>query len=262
MLTHPTAIVDPSAQLGEDIRVGPYAIIEAGAIIGDGCSIGAHSIIRSGCRLGQGNIIHPHVVLGGPPQDQKYQGEDTLLQIGENNVFREFFTANRGTVQGGGCTRIGSHNLLMTCSHVAHDCQLGDHIVMANSVALAGHVVINDHAVLGGLSAVHQHVRIGESALVGGGAMIAQDLPPYCIAQGDRARLHGLNRIGLRRRGFSRHCIDQLHQAYRILFLSDLSRSSALTKITDSHEFTSLELSKMIEFIRSSRRGICKAHRS
>ncbi|HCH65863.1 MAG TPA: acyl-[acyl-carrier-protein]--UDP-N-acetylglucosamine O-acyltransferase, partial [Deltaproteobacteria bacterium] len=218
MSVHPTAIVDEDAQLGANIEVGPYAIIEAGVRLGDGVRIGPHAVIHGGTTIGARCHVHAHAVIGGAPQDKKHDGSATYLEIGPDNVFREFVTVNRGSSGGGGITRIGARNLFMATCHVAHDCIVGSDVVMANGAALGGHVEIGDRAVLGGLSAVHQRCRVGREAMVGGGAMAALDVPPFTIAQGDRARLFGLNIVGLRRASHDPSVASALKGAYRELF--------------------------------------------
>jgi UDP-N-acetylglucosamine acyltransferase len=215
---HPTAVVAAGAELAADVAVGPYAVIGPHVRIGSGTTVGPHAVIEGWTTLGRDNRIFQLASVGAPPQDLKYQGEASRLEIGDRNVIREFATLNPGTAGGGMVTRIGDDNLLMNYAHVGHDSQIGSHCVLANSTALAGHVTLEDWVIVGGLVAVHQFVRIGESALLGGGAMVVLDVPPFCIASGDRARLRGLNLVGLRRRGFDALRVRAIKQAYRILF--------------------------------------------
>ena len=258
MSIHPTAIIDPAARLGADVSVGPYAIIGADVVLGEGVEVGAHAVLSGALTVGPHTRFHPHTVIGEAPQGEKYQGEPTRLEIGAHNVFREFSTANRGTAHGGGVTRIGDHNLFMAYTHVAHDCTVGSHCVLANSASLAGHVHIEDHAILGGLTAVHQHSRIGRCAMLGGGAKVAQDVPPFTMVQGDRARLFGLNVVGLRRRGFSLETLQALRGAYRELFQQGLPLRVALEQVREVYaDFP--EVIEMVDFIGASRRGICRA---
>ena len=254
---HPTAIVDPKCELGRDVVIGPYSVLDAGVIVGDGCRIGAHVVVEGQTRLGRSNTVHPYACLGTAPQDLKYDGTPTRLEIGDGNTIREFATVNRGTVPGGGTTRVGSNNLLMAYSHVAHDCLIGDSVVMANAATLAGHVTISDFAIVGGLVAIHQHVRIGESAILGGGAMVSLDVPPFCTAAGDRAKLHGLNMVGLRRRGMSDATIDTIRAAYRILFQSRLRLVDAVARLRAEYPGCA-EVMRMADFVSASRRGICR----
>ena len=258
MAIHPTAIVDPRAQLGQDVHIGPYAIVGSGVSLADGVVVGSHAVIKGDTRVGPNCRIHPHAVIGGDPQDLKYAGEKTALEIGEGNTFREFCTVNRGTVQGHGITTIGDHNLFMAYSHVAHDCVVGNHCVMANSANLAGHVLIQDRVVLGGLVGVHQRTRIGRCAMVGGGGMVAQDVPPFTIAQGDRARLYGLNIVGLRRNKFDLNTVNALKSAYRELFHHGMPLRIALEQVREGYESV-IEIQELVEFIEGSTRGICRS---
>ena len=223
---HPTAIVEHGATLGDDVTIGPYAVVGSDVELEAGVQVGAHSVIHGRTHIGARTRLHPHVVLGGAPQISGAV-EPGTLQIGADNVFREFTTVNLGSSEGRGITSIGDGCLFMANSHVAHDCVLGDHVVFTNSVAVAGHVTIGDGATLGGLCAVHQHARIGRLAMVGGGAMCAQDVPPFTIAQGDRARLYGINIMGLKKAGLQAATVSNLKNAWRTLFASDLPRRDA-----------------------------------
>lgn len=271
MPLHPTAIVDPRAALADDVEVGPWAQIGAGAQLGPGCRVGAgviveagaqlgagveighHSVIHGGTSLGAGCQVSPQVVLGAAPQDRKFAGEASRLEIGPGTVFREFSTAHRGTGPGG-LTRIGAGCLFMIGSHVAHDCTVEDNVVMANHVALAGHVQVGAGAVLGGLSAVHQHCRVGRLAMIGGGAMVAADVPPFGLAQGDRARLLGINRVGLQRAGWSPQAIRALAAAWRAVF--SLPRRDEDSLLVDFSEVP--QLAELLAFRRDSGRGLCR----
>jgi UDP-N-acetylglucosamine acyltransferase len=251
---HPTAIVHPEAVLGNGVVIGPYAIVEGHVTIGDGCRIDAAAQIKRFTTLGAGNHIHSMACVGGEPQDLKFHGEESQLIIGDNNRIREFSTIHRGTEGGGGITRIGSGNLIMAYAHIAHDCQVGDHNVFSNAATLAGHVIVGNHAVLGGLSAAHQFVRIGDYAFVGGKAGVAQDVPPFMLAVGERASLHGLNLIGLRRHGFSSEEISALKAAYRILWRSHHERNEALQQVET--EFGHIQpVMQLLSFLRASTRG-------
>lgn len=258
MAIHPTALIDPGAELG-DVEVGPYAIVGAGAKIADGVVIGPHCVIEGNTTIGARTVLSAHVVLGGAPQDLKHDASvDTRLIIGEDNVFREFSTAHRGTSAGRGVTVVADRNYFMASSHVAHDCIVGSDCMFANSAAIAGHVEVGDGAILGGLCAVHQHARIGRLSMIGGGAMCAQDVPPFTIAQGDRARLYGLNIIGLRRAGFDLDAVSALKEAWRTLFVSDLPRRTAISRVADAHG-QQPEVAELLAFLRSSERGLCRA---
>lgn len=258
MAIHHTAIIDPSAQVADDIEIGPYAVIGPHVTLASGVRIDAHAVISSHTDIGAGTHVFSHAVLGGDPQDKKYSGEPTRLSIGSNNVFREFSTANRGTERGGGVTAIGSNNLFMAYSHVAHDCQIGNHCVLANCASLAGHVTVMDHAILAGLTAVHQHSRIGRFAMLAGGAKVSQDVPPFTMAQGDRARLFGLNIVGLRRGGFTLETMQSLRSAYRELFQQNIALRVALVQVREAY-LDIPEVIEMVSFIEGSRRGICRS---
>ncbi|RMG58064.1 MAG: acyl-ACP--UDP-N-acetylglucosamine O-acyltransferase [Deltaproteobacteria bacterium] len=255
---HPTAIVDPTAFLDKGVTVGPYAIVGRNAKIGRGTSIGAFAVIGPNTTMGESNRVYPHAVVGEDPQDLKYGGEETELLVGDRNIFREFVTVHRGTGEGGGKTVIGSGNLFMAYCHVAHDCIIGNGVVMANAATLAGHVEVHDHAVIGGLVGVHQFVRIGAHAMVGALSAVAKDIPPFVTAvvtrEGKRA-LFGLNLIGLRRRGFSKETIDVLKKAYRLLQDTSITVPELVRKL--KNELESLpEVEYMARFLETSRRGV------
>jgi UDP-N-acetylglucosamine acyltransferase len=254
---HPTAVVDAAAQLGDGVSIGAYAIVGPGVTIGPDTEIGPHVVLDGLVTIGARNRFTGQASIGSPPQDLKYQGSPTRLQIGDDNIVREFVTMNRATEHGGGVTRIGSHGMFMAYAHVAHDCLVGDHVVMANCATLAGHVTIEDHAIVGGLVAIHQFVRIGESAILGGGAMVTLDIAPYCMAAGDRAALHGLNVIGLKRRGFTAESLIALRAAYRTIFQSGLRLEDALDKVK-SEAADEPRVAHFARFIEQSQRGICR----
>lgn len=256
-MIHPTAIIHPKAELDSDVEVGPYAVIGEHVRIGRGTKVGPHAVIDGWTAIGEENQIFHLASVGGTPQDLKYQGEETWLRIGNRNIFREFVTIHPGTLTGDGETTIGDGNLFMAYCHVAHDCHIGNGVIMANGATLAGHVRVEDYAILGGLTAIHQFVAIGAYTMIGGGAMVGQDVPPYTIATGDRARLRGLNLVGLRRRGFSEETIGVLKKAYKILAFSKLRIADALERIRT--ELPRLpEVARFIEFIEKSERGICR----
>lgn len=256
-LIHPLAIIAPGAQLAPGVQIGPYAVIGPHVCIGENTSIGPHAVIEGRTTIGRDNRIFQFASVGAIPQDKKYRGEDSQLIIGDGNAIREFATLHIGTSGGGMVTRVGNHNLFMNYSHVAHDCQIGDHVVLANGATLAGHVIVEDYVTVGGLVAIHQFTRIGESALLAGGAMVSQDVPPYCIATGDRAHLHGLNLIGLKRRGFSSEETTALKKAYRTLFAEGLPLKDALTRLREEYVSSPVVL-RLVEFIAVSSRGICR----
>jgi UDP-N-acetylglucosamine acyltransferase len=254
---HSTAVIAAGAALDADVEIGPYAIIGAHVQIGSGTRVGAHTVIDGHTRIGKDNQIFHHASIGAPPQDLKYRGEPSELIIGDRNIVREFATVHTGTAGGGMRTVVGNDNLLMNYTHVAHDCIIGHHNILANGVQLAGHVTVHDYAVLGALSAVHQFGRVGESAIIGAGSMVSQDVPPFCNATGDRARLHGLNHLGLKRRGFRPETVRQLKRAYRIMFSEKLTVAAAVERIR--REIPDCpEVERFVAFIESSERGVCR----
>ncbi len=256
-MIHPTAIVHPDALIDTDVEIGPYAVIGGHVKIGRGTRIGPSAVIDGWTEIGEDNQIFHLSSVGAVPQDLKYRGEQTRLKIGNGNIIREFATIHLGTVTGDGETTIGNNNLFMAYCHVAHDCHIGNHVIMANGSTLAGHIWVEDHARLGGLSAVHQFVRIGAHVMVGGGAMVGQDVPPYTIAAGDRATLHGLNLVGLKRSGFSDKVVSDLKKAYKILIRSGLLVEEALSRIKKEIP-QSPEVAHFVEFVEKSERGICR----
>ncbi|MEP7280838.1 MAG: acyl-ACP--UDP-N-acetylglucosamine O-acyltransferase [Rubrivivax sp.] len=228
---HPTAIVDPAADLAPDVVVGAYAVIGAGVSIGPGSSVGPHAVIDGPTTIGRDNRIHAHAVLGGAPQDMKYAGEATALVIGDRNTVREFCTFNRGTVQDGGVTRVGDDNWIMAYVHLAHDVQLGHHTILANNATLAGHVHVGDWAIVGGLTGIHQFCHVGAHAMTGFQSHVAQDVPPFMTVAGNPLAVLGVNVEGLRRRGFSRERIAQVRQMYRLLYREGLTLEAAKTAL-------------------------------
>jgi UDP-N-acetylglucosamine acyltransferase len=254
---HPTAIVDARAEIDGDVQIGPYCVIGAGVRIGKGCRVHSHAVISGRTTLGEGNVVFPFASIGDTPQDLKYKGEPSELLIGNRNTIREYVSLNPGTTGGGMVTRVGDQNLLMMQCHIAHDCLLGDRNVVANGATLGGHVVIEDFVIVGGLVGIHQFVRIGTGAILGAGSMVSKDVPPYCNATGDRAKLHGLNLEGLKRRGFDKTVIALLRKAYRIVFQSALRTEDALKKIRE--ELPAIpEIEKFVSFIAQSGRGVCR----
>lgn len=256
-MVHETAIVHPGAKIAEDVSIGPYAVIGEHVSIGKGTSVGPHAVVDGWTDIGEDNYIGQSASIGAIPQDLKFHGEETCLTIGDRNSIREFVTMHRGTEDGGGKTVVGNDNLFMVYSHVAHDCLVGDRVVMANCATLAGHVEVGDYAILGGLSAYHQFVRIGSHCMVGGGSIVIQDLPPYINAQGDRAKPAGINSIGLSRRGFSDKAIRAIKNSYKIIYRSDLKQEEALQKI-DADYGSFDEVKFFTDFIRGSERGITR----
>jgi UDP-N-acetylglucosamine acyltransferase len=254
---HSTAIVAPGADLDVDVVIEAYALVGPRVRIGRGTRVGPHTVIDGRTTIGCDNQIFHHASVGAVPQDLKYHGEDSELIIGNGNLIREFATLHIGTSGGGMITRVGDHNLLMNFSHVAHDSQLGSQIVVANGAQLAGHVVIEDYVIVGALVGIHQFVKIGESAILGAGAMVSQDVPPFCNATGDRARLHGLNLVGLKRRGFSAELVRNIKRAYRIVFQSGLKLAEAVAQARQEVP-TSPEIEHFLAFIQAAERGVCR----
>ncbi len=257
-MIHPTAIVHPKAKLGKNVSIGPYAVIGEHVELGDGTSVGAHAVITGHTRIGRDNRIFQFASLGEMPQDKKYAGEPTRLEIGDRNTIREFCTFNTGTVQDQGVTRIGNDNWCMAYVHVAHDCQLGNGIVLANCVTLGGHVHVGDHAVLGGFTAVHQYCKIGAHVITAGGTVVFKDIPPFVMAAGaDAARPHGLNTEGLKRRGFSPERIKALKQAYKTLYRSQLTLEEAKQRLAlQAQEAPDVQV--LVDFLAGVTRGIIR----
>jgi UDP-N-acetylglucosamine acyltransferase len=254
---HPSAMVAPSAELAPGVEIGAYAVIGPNVRIGRDTTIGPHAVVEGRTSLGERNRVYQFASVGAPPQDLKYRGEASRLEIGDDNIIREFASISLGTTAGGMVTRLGNGNLLMVNSHVAHDCTVGSHTVMANSASIGGQVQVEDYVIVGGLAGVHQFVRLGESAILGAGTMASMDVPPFCNATGDRARLHGLNLVGLKRRGFTPALISDLKRAYRILFQSRLKRRAAVLRVRE--EFGDIpEVERLLSFIENSQRGICR----
>lgn len=254
---HATALVSPQARLGEDVEVGAYSIIGEHAEIGEGTRIGPHAVITGHTRIGRGNRIFQFVSLGEEPQDKKYAGEPTRLEIGDFNVIREFCTLNTGTVQDAGVTRMGDHNWIMAYVHIAHDCVVGNHTIFANNASLAGHSHIDDHAILGGFTGVHQFCRIGAHVITGIASVIRQDIPPYFTVAGSPAQPHGINSEGLKRRGFSAEAISAIKRAYKTLYKSGLSLAEARAVIAENAVDVP-ELQLLADFLAVPGRGIIR----
>lgn len=258
---HSTAIVAPTAELGADVVVGPYAVIEDDVSIGERTRVDAHAVIKRYTRMGTDNHIHSHALVGGEPQDLKFAGEVSFLEMGNGNTIREFATLHRGTKGGGGITRIGNHNLCMAYTHVAHDCMLGDDIVMSNAATLGGHVHVGNHVIIGGLSAVHQFCRIGAHAFVGGMTGVPQDLPPWMLIAGSRGLVHGPNLVGLRRAGASQRLITAFKAAFRLVWKSDRPRTEVLDSLLADYGDLP-EMVEFVNFIQESSRGICPVEKN
>jgi len=260
MNIHPTAIVDPGAQLDSSVSVGPYVIIEKGVRIGPDTTIKPHSVITGPTSIGSGNVIGPFATVGAPPQDLKYKGEDTELIVGDNNQIREYVSIHRGTVTDKGVTTVGSGNLLMGYVHIAHDCVIGNSAILANAATLAGHVQVEDHAIIGGLVAVHQFIRIGAYSYIGGLSGISKDVPPFVIVSGTRKhmRVSGINKVGLRRRGFDTDTLKKLDKAYKIIFMTpELLLQDALAQA--AAEIVGCEpVDRLLDFFRTSKQGVIR----
>jgi UDP-N-acetylglucosamine acyltransferase len=251
---HPTAIIDPGAELGVGVEIGPWVMVGPRVTVGDGCRLGPRVRLQRNVKLAAGVSVGDGSILGGDPQDLKFQGEETWVEVGEGTIIREYSTINRGT-SATYRTVVGAHCFIMTYVHLAHDCHVGDHVTIANGTQCAGHVTIHDRAVLSGLNAIHQFVTIGTYAFVGGGSRVNQDIPPYVKAVGNPMELYGLNSIGLQRAGFSGETIAALKRAYRLFFNSDLNLSQALERArTDLPPLPEVEL--FLDFVESSERGV------
>ena len=257
MIQHPTAIIDPKAEVAADVEIGPYTVIGPYVTIDAGTKIGAHVVVDSHVSIGADCRICQFAALGAPPQSLKFKGEPTVVKIGRGTIIREFVTIHRGTAAGGGITEVGEECFLMNYTHVAHDCKVGRNVIFANNATLAGHITIGDHATIGGLSAIHQFVHIGDYAFIGGKAAVVKDIPPYVISAGDRAKLHGLNAVGLKRHGFTEATLSELKKTYRIIFRIGLTLHEAVDRVKAEVELIP-EVQKFIDFIQSSERGITR----
>ncbi|WP_026224477.1 acyl-ACP--UDP-N-acetylglucosamine O-acyltransferase [Methyloversatilis thermotolerans] len=254
---HPGALVDPAARIGDNVEIGAFSIIGPNVEIGDGTKVHPHVVIQGHTRIGRDNVFHPFCSIGGDPQDKKYDGEPTRLIIGDRNTVREYATMNCGTVQDGGVTRVGDDNWIMAYVHVAHDCQVGSHTIMANNTALAGHVHVGDWAILGGFTGVHQFVRVGAHSFCGVHSSVLQDVPPYVLANGVPATPHGINAEGLRRRGFSNEAIMAIKRAYKTLYREGLKLDEAKALIAEAAQ-EAPEVSLLSEFLTAGGRGIIR----
>ncbi len=257
MAIHPTAIIAPGAQIDASVEIGPYAVIGEHVSIGAGTRVGPHTVIEGHTTIGRQNQIFQFASLGAAPQDKKYAGEPTRLEIGDNNTIREFCTFNVGTVQDGGLTRLGNDNWVMAYVHIAHDCIVGDHCILANNATLAGHISIGDHVFLGGLTAVHQFCTIGAHAMTAGGSIVVQDIPPYVTAAGNHAHPVGINSEGLRRRGFDAEQISRIKRAYKQIYRQGLSLEDAKAAITEAAA-DAPELALFVDFFARAKRGIIR----
>ena len=256
-MIHPTAIIDPCAQIDTNVTIGPYAIIKSDVHIGSGVSIGPYTTIEQYVTIGENCQIFQNAAIGCAPQDLKFHGEKTYLKIGKGSIIREFVTLNRGTEAGGGVTEVGEENYLMAYTHIAHDCKTGKQVILANNSTLAGHIIIGDNVTVGGLVAIHQFVQIGDFAYIGGKSAVVKDIPPYVIASGDRATLHGLNNVGLKRHKFPKSTLQELKKAYRIFFRIGLTVKQASERVKAETEQIP-EVKNFIKFIINSNRGVTR----
>ncbi|HYE36824.1 acyl-ACP--UDP-N-acetylglucosamine O-acyltransferase [Methylocaldum sp.] len=256
-MIHPTAIIDPSCELANDVSVGAYAIIGPDVRIDSGTSIGPHAVIKGPARIGKHNRIFQFASVGEDPQDKKYRGEVTYLDIGDRNIIREYVTIHRGTAQDQGITRIGNDNLLMAYTHVAHDCAIGNHVIMANAASLAGHVRVDDHAILGGFSLVHQFCKIGLHSFSAMGSVITRDILPYVMVGGSPTKPHGINTVGLERQSFSPESIRQIRKAYKIVYKSRLKLEEAIQHLDEMTAETP-EIQRMVDFLKQTGRSIIR----
>jgi UDP-N-acetylglucosamine acyltransferase len=258
---HATALVDPKAELADNVEVGAYSIVGAGVRIGAGTVVKSHVVIEGRTTIGRGNRFFPYCSIGGAPQDKKYGGEDTELVIGDGNTVRECCTISIGTAQGGGITRIGSDNWIMAYAHIAHDCLVGDHVILANNATLAGHVTLGDWAIMGGMSAIHQFCSMGAHSMAAGGSIVLRDLPPFVICSGNPAEPHGINTEGLKRRGFEADAINVLRRAYKTLYKEGLTTADAvqaLSTLAAEHTSAADAVGLLRDFVRDSQRGIVR----
>lgn len=255
-MIHPTAIINKNAEIDEGVSIGPYCIIEDKVKIRKGTKLLMHVVIQGNTEIGENCTISPFASIGGPPQDLTYKDEDTTVIIGNNNIIKDYVTINRGTPHGGAITKVGNGNFIMAYSHIAHDCKVGNNVIMANCATLAGHVEVDDFVIFGGLCAVHQFCKIGKYAFVSGLTGVPKDIPPFIIAAGSRSKPYGLNVVGLERHGFSKEELSKLKKAYRILFRSSLPLETSLKIIQD--ELEGENINELINFIKSSKRGICR----
>ncbi|MCK8827330.1 acyl-ACP--UDP-N-acetylglucosamine O-acyltransferase [Natroniella acetigena] len=254
---HETAVIEAGAEIAKDVEIGPYAVIGENVKIDSGTEIGAHAVIKGWTKIGNNNKIFNGASIGQEPQDLKFKGEESYLEIGDGNKIREFTTIHRGTEAGGGITRIGNDNLIMAYCHVAHDCQLGNNIIMSNAANLAGHVIVEDSAVIAGLTGIHQFVRIGKMSMVGAGSKVVKDVPPYVLVDGHPASVSGINVVGLRRNGVEPELRRKIKRAYKILYRSNLNMSQAIEKM-DQELDSSPMVEHFLRFLRNAQRGICR----
>ena len=257
-MIHETALVDPQAELADDVEVGPFSVIGPGVRLGAGCRVGPHVVLEGNTDLGAGCQVFQFASVGAPPQDKKYAGGDTRLEVGDGTIIRECATLHLGTEDGDGVTRVGADCLIMAYAHVAHDCQVGDDVILSNAVTLAGHVDVGDHAIISGLSGVHQFCRIGRYAFLGGASVVSMDVPPFASVAGNRAKLYGPNTVGLERAGFPKETLDALKRTFKVLFHKKRPREEALAEMAESPDAAIPEVREVMEFFRDSERGVVR----
>ena len=257
-MIHETAVVDPKAELADDVEVGPFTVIGPGVRIGPGSRVGPHAVIEGNTTLGAGVEVFQFASVGAPPQDKKFAGGETRLEVGDGTIIRECATLHVGTEDDEGVTRVGADCLVMAYVHIAHDCQVGDGVILSNAVTLAGHVHVGERAVLGGMTAIHQFCRIGPYAFIGGASAVSMDVPPFASAAGNRARLYGLNSVGLERAGFPKDTVDGLKRAFKVLFKKKRPRDEALAEMADSDDAGIPEVKQVMDFFRESERGVVR----
>jgi UDP-N-acetylglucosamine acyltransferase len=257
-MIHETAVVHPTAEVADDVAIGPYSIIGEKVKIGEGTQIGSHVVIDKWTHIGKRCQIYPYASLGAAPQHMRYNGEETYVIVGDNNIIREYVTIHRGTPFGNGKTVLGDENFIMAYAHVAHDCTVGNRVVMASYAALGGHVEIGDHAIIGGIVAIHQFVRIGTYAFVGGATALTRDIPPYITASGMKVKFYGINVVNLQRNNVPAEVITGLRKAYKVLFRSPLTMEEAIKQVHEDPIYALPEVKHMVDFIRGSKRGVTR----
>lgn len=255
-MIHETAVIDPSAKIGKDVSIGPYSVIGPQVEIGDGTWIGPHVVVQGPTRLGKHNKIYQFASVGEAPQDLKFKGEETWLEMGDHNTVREFCTINRGTAQDHSITKIGNHNLFMAYVHIAHDCVIGSHTVFSNNASLAGHVIVEDYVVFGGFSGVSQFCRVGAHSFIATNAVVIKDVPPYVLVSGHYAKPYGLNTVGLQRRGFSEDAVNDIKRAYKVLYRQGLKVAEAIAVLRETEQ--PAEVNTFLQFIEQSKGGIVR----
>ncbi|MDX2109493.1 MAG: acyl-ACP--UDP-N-acetylglucosamine O-acyltransferase [Verrucomicrobiota bacterium] len=256
MAIHPTAIIESGAVIDPSVEIGPYAYIGARVRLGAGCVVHHHATVDGNTQMGTGNIVSPYAFVGGKTQDLKYRGGEPGLRIGDNNTFREFCTVHCAT-PADGCTVIGNHNYFLSYAHIAHDCVVGNHIIMSNNGTLGGHVVVEDHAIVGGLTAIHQFCRVGQYAMIGGCAKVVQDVPPFMTAEGNPCEVRTFNKVGLERAGYTEEQIRLVRHIYKTLYRDGLNRTQAVERLKEGPDAGSTLVQAMLDFIAASQRGLC-----